>query len=230
VPGPGDGADLPLDEATRRRVLRDSAGVGIATGAYGLSFGALGTAAHLSVAQTCALSLVAFTGASQFAFVGSAANPVAATLSALLLGLRNGFYSLRTRPILHPRGLRRGLAAHWTIDETTAMATGQDGAAAARLAFWATGASVYVLWNLATLAGAVGAARLGSPQHLGLDAAEPAAFLALLAPRLSDGRTRVVAAVASVVALAATPVTPTGVPVLLAALVAVVAGVTGVGL
>jgi len=200
-------------------------GVALATGAYGFSFGALGTAAGLSVAQTCVLSLVAFTGASQFAFIGSIANPVSATLSALLLGLRNGLYSLRTRPILGPRGVRRLLAAQLTIDETTAMAAGQGTAEAARLAFWATGASVYVLWNLATLLGAVGAAHLGSPQHLGLDAAEPAAFLALLAPRLTDRRAVGVALAGAGVAIAATPLTPAGVPVLLAAGVAVVAGV-----
>ena len=221
----GDSEKPALDPATRRRVLRDSVGVGIATGAYGLSFGALSTAAGLSIPETCVLSLLAFTGASQFAFIGSAANPVAATTSALLLGVRNGFYSLRTRTIVHRRGLARIAAAHWTIDETTAMATGQgDDGEAARLAFWATGASVYVCWNLATLLGAVGAAKLGSPQRLGLDAAEPAAFLALLAPRLTDGRTMMIAVVGALVALAATPVTPAGVPIILAALVAVIAG------
>lgn len=214
----------PLDRARRAKVVRDSLGVGLATGAYGLSFGALGTAAGLSVAQTCVLSLLAFTGASQFAFVGSAANPVAATASALLLGVRNAFYSFRTRPIVQPKGLLTLLAAHWTIDETTAMSTAQDDPELTRLAFWATAVSVYVLWNLATLLGAAGAARLGSPQKLGLDAAEPAAFLALLAPRLRDGRLFAIAVVGSAVALLATPFTPAGVPILLAALVAVTAG------
>jgi predicted branched-subunit amino acid permease len=214
-----------LDRARRAKVVRDSVGVGLATGAYGLSFGALGTAAGLSVAQTCLLSLLAFTGASQFAFVGSAANPVAATASALLLGVRNAFYSFRTRPIVQPKGLLTLLAAHWTIDETTAMSTAQDDPELARLAFWATAVSVYVLWNLATFLGAAGAARLGSPQKLGLDAAEPAAFLALLAPRLRNGRLFAIAAVGSAVALLATPFTPAGVPILLAALVAVTAGI-----
>ncbi|HWW52930.1 MAG TPA: AzlC family ABC transporter permease, partial [Acidimicrobiales bacterium] len=215
-----------LEASVRRRVLRDSLGVGIATGAYGLSFGALSSAAGLSIPETCVLSLLAFTGASQFAFIGSAANPVAATTSALLLGVRNGFYSLRTRSIVRPRGLTRLLAAQWTIDETTAMASAQESDGAARLAFWATGASVYTLWNLATLLGAIGAAKLGSPQRFGLDAAEPAAFLALLAPRLRDRSTVIVAAVGALVALASTPVSPAGVPILLAALVAVIAGVS----
>ena len=199
-------------------------GVGVATGAYGLSFGALGTAAGLSVAQTCVLSLLAFTGASQFAYVGSAANPLAAGASALLLNVRNTFYSLRTRPIVRPRGAATLLAAHWTIDETTAMSTGQQRDDLAALAFWATGASVYLFWNLATFLGAAGATQLGSPQKLGLDAAEPAAFLALLAPRLRERRLLRVAALGALLALATIPVTPTGVPILLAGAVAVVAG------
>ncbi len=213
--------ELPPD---RRRLARNSLAIGAATGAYGLSFGALGTAAHLSVAKTCVLSLVLFSGASQFAYVGSLAHPAAATLSSLLLGLRNGMYSLRTRSILSLHGLRRLLAAQWTIDETTAMATAQRDPSAARFAFWSTGLSVYVLWNLATFAGALGASRLGSPQRLGLDAAEPAAFLALLAPRLSDRRSVAVALAGAAVSLALAPVSPAGIPIVAAAAVAVVAG------
>jgi predicted branched-subunit amino acid permease len=215
--------DLPPD---RRRIVRNSLAIGLATAAYGLSFGALGTAAHLSVAQTCVLSLVLFSGASEFAYVGSVAHPVAATISALLLGLRNGLYSLRNRPVLAVRGPRRLLAAHWTIDETTAMVAAQPDVASARFAFWTTGASLYVLWNLATFVGALGAARLGSPQRFGLDAAEPAAFLALLAPRLSDRRAGAIALAGAAVALALTPVSPAGVPILAAACVAIVAGAT----
>ncbi len=210
--------------AEHRRLARNSLAIGVATGAYGLSFGALGTAAHLSVAQTCVLSLFLFSGASEFAYVGSVVHPVAAVLSALLLGLRNGLYSLRTRRVAGGPRPARLLAAHLTIDESTAMATSQGDVAAARFAFWATGLSVFVLWNLATLAGALGAAHLGSPQHLGLDAAEPAAFLALLAPRLTDRRTGAVALSGAAVALALAPVTPAGVPILAAACVAVTAG------
>ncbi|HTW97445.1 MAG TPA: AzlC family ABC transporter permease [Acidimicrobiales bacterium] len=198
--------------------------IGVATGAYGLSFGALGTAAHLSVAQTCVLSLLLFSGASEFAYVGSVTHPIAATVSALLLGLRNGLYSLRNRPVLCVRGPRRLLAAHLTIDETTAMVAAQAEVRLARFAFWSTGVSLYVLWNLATFLGALGAAHLGSPQRFGLDAAEPAAFLALLAPRLVDRRSRAVALAGAAVALALAPVSPAGVPILAAACVAGAAG------
>jgi predicted branched-subunit amino acid permease len=201
-----------------RRIVRDALGIGLATGAYGLSFGALSVAAGLSPAQTCALSLLMFTGASQFAFVGLvAAGPVAAVATALLLGARNGLYGLRLSALLPRR------AAHLVIDESAAMALRGESAAAARLGFWATGASVFVCWNLATLLGALAGAALGDPRTLGLDAAAPAAFLALLAPRLRAARGT--AALAAGAALLAVPVTPAGVPVLIAALASAPAAV-----
>jgi predicted branched-subunit amino acid permease len=172
-----------------------------------------------------------FTGGSQFALVltlGAGGGWVPASGSAALLGLRNAFYGLRIADILgRPRGGRRLLAAQLTIDETTAMALGQEEPAAARLAFWATGVSVYVLWNAGTLAGALGAQLLPDPRALGLDAAAPAAFLALLAPRLRGREPWLVAGLAAVVALALVPFVPAGVPVLVAGVVAVVVGVRG---
>ena len=158
----------------------------MAVGAYGLSFGAAAVTAGLSTLQACVLSLLLFTGASQFALVGvlgAGGSGIAAVASALLLGTRNTLYAVRLSSLVPVRGPRRLVAAQLTIDETTGMATAAPGGLAGT-AFWATGASVYVLWNLATLTGAVGAARLGDPGALGLDAAVPAAFLALLAPQL----------------------------------------------
>jgi predicted branched-subunit amino acid permease len=214
--------------SARNTLLRNALAVGAATGAYGLSFGALSVAAGLSVLQTQLLSLLMFTGGSQFALVltlGAGGGAIPAAGSAALLGVRNAFYGLRIADLLgRPRGARRLLAAQLTIDETTAMALGQDEPEASRLAFWATGVSVYVLWNAGTLAGAVGAQFLPDPRALGLDAAAPAAFLALLAPRLRTREPWFVAAAAAVVALACVPFVPAGVPVLVAALVAVAVG------
>ena len=102
-----------------RPIVRDGLGIGIATGAYGLSFGALASAAGLSLPQACALSLLMFTGASQFAFVGLIGGGAAAAVAtALLLGSRNALYGLRLAPHLRPRPL----AAHLVIDESAAMA------------------------------------------------------------------------------------------------------------
>ncbi len=173
------------------RSSRNSLGVGVAVGTYGFAFGAAAVAAGLSALQTCLLSLLAFTGGTQFAVVGVVAGGggIAAALgSGLLLGSRNALYAMRMAPLLGVRGVRRLLAAHGTIDESTAMAIGQGDPALARTAFWWTFGAVFVMWNLATLLGAAGASALGDPGRFGLDAVVPAAFLALLAPRLRHGR------------------------------------------
>jgi predicted branched-subunit amino acid permease len=204
-----------------RAAVRDGLGVGFAVGLSGLAFGAAAIAAGLGVAQACVLSLVAFTGASQFALVGVVAgggNLVAGTAGAVLLGGRNALYGLRLADLLRVRGWRRLVTAQVVIDETTAVATAQPDPPSARAGFRATAVSLYATWNAATALGAVGAARLGDPGAIGLDVVGPAAFLALLWPRLTAGTTeRAVAAAAVVIAVAATPLLPPGVPVMLAA-------------
>src|SRR5690348_5727568 len=109
----------------RRAIIRDALGIAVATGAYALSFGAISVTGGLSIAQTCVLSLLMFTGASQFAYVGvlgAGGNPWAGFATAALLGSRNALYGLRLASILEAVGLRRFGAAHFVIDETTAMA------------------------------------------------------------------------------------------------------------
>jgi predicted branched-subunit amino acid permease len=214
--------------AERRAVVRDSLGVGIATGLYGASFGAVSVAAGLTVLQTCALSLVMFTGASQFAFVGvlatGGAGPAAAA-TALMLGTRNTLYGLRLAPLLGFTGWRRPAAAQIVLDESTAMSVMRPSREEARIGFVTTGVSVFVLWNLFTLVGALAGNLIGDPRTYGLDAAVGAAFLALLWPRLADRRNRLVALCAAAVALGVVPVTSAGVPVLVAGGVALLAGV-----
>lgn len=203
----------------RRRVVRDALAIGVAVGAYGLGFGAAGVTAGLSVLQTCALSLLVFTGASQFALVGvlgAGGSAFAGLAGAFLLGSRNTLYAVRLAGLLGFTGARRRLAAQATIDETTAMATGAPPELAGT-AFWATAASVYTFWNLATLLGALGAGVVNT-RALGLDAAVAAAFLALVAPQIRDRRGGRVALTGALIAAVAIPLTPAGVPVLLAAL------------
>jgi predicted branched-subunit amino acid permease len=210
-------------------VIRDAVGIGVATGAYAISFGAVSTASGLTVVQTCALSLLLFSGASQFALVGVLAvggGAAAAAATALLLGSRNAFYGLRLSPLLRLHGVRRMAAAQLVIDESTAMAVGRDRDDLARLGFAATGVSVFALWNLGTLVGALGAKALSDPKVLGLDAAAPAAFVALLAPQLRGSRAWTVLVAATAVALVLTPLTPAGVPVLAAAATALVVAVS----
>ena len=220
--------DAPPPPETRGAVVRDSVGVGVATGLYGTSFGAVAVASGLSVAQTCTLSLLMFTGASQFAMVGVLAaggSPGAASVTALLLGSRNTLYGLRVAPLLGWSGVRRLGGAHLLIDESTAMSINRPTPELARTGFLATGLSIFVLWNAFTLVGAVAGEALGDPRTYGLDAAVGAAFLALLWPRLTDRRNQVVALLAVAVALGLVPATAAGVPVLAAAGVALLVGV-----
>ena len=226
--GPAASVDVPTASRGQRagggptaRPIRDGVGLGLAVGTSGLAFGAAAVGSGLSVAQACVLSLIAFTGASQFALAGSIATGgslIGGVAGAVLLGSRNALYGLRMTGVLAPRGARRLLIAHGVIDETTAVTLAQPDAASARLAFRATFATLYLTWNLSTLLGAYGAGRLGSPQSLGLDVVGPAAFLALIWPQLRAGRTeRAVGLLGAAIALTATPFLPPGVPVILAA-------------
>lgn len=219
-------------EASRKAgaaAVRTSLAVGLSAAAYGVSYGALAVAAGLDVWQTCVMSLLMFTGGSQFALIGvlasggTAAGP-AAIASAAILGLRNGIYGIRMSPIIRGRWYTRLLAAHVTIDETTAVATMQGTRRTQLIGFWTTAAAVFIGWNLTTLVGALIGDALGDPRQWGLDAAAAAAFLGLLWPRLKQLQTVAVAAGAAVVALALTPALLPGLPVLVASAVAIVIG------
>jgi predicted branched-subunit amino acid permease len=212
----------------RGAIVRDSLGVGLATGLYGVSFGAVSVAGGLSVAQTCVLSLLMFTGASQFALVGvvvGGGSAASAGLTALLLGTRNTLYGLRLAPLLAWSRRQRVAAAHLLIDESTAMSVTRETQRGARTGFVVTGGTIFALWNLFTLLGAIGGSAIGDPRIYGLDAAVGGAFLALLWPRLGEPRNRVVAVLAVAVALGLVPVAPAGVPVLAAGGVALLVGV-----
>jgi len=211
----------------RRAIVRDSLGVGVATGVYGVSFGAVSVASGLSVAQTCVLSLLMFTGASQFALVGvvaSGGSAFSAGATAVLLGTRNTLYGFRIATLLGFRGRQRVGAAHLLIDESTAMSVTRTTQSGARTGFLVTGGTIFVLWNLFTLLGAVGGNAIGDPRTYGLDAAVGGAFLALLWPQLTNLRTRLVAVLAVAVALGAVPIAAAGVPVLAAGGVALLVG------
>ena len=213
----------------RRQVDTMSLGVGIATGLYGISFGALAVASGLDLWQTQLLSLLMFSGGSQFAFIGVLASGGLASLpaaiaSAWMLGVRNGFYALQMKPLLEPLGFKMPVAAQLTIDESTGVATAQANSEDTKRGFWLTGAAVFVFWNSLTFAGALLGSALADPSVYGLDAAAAAAFLALLWPRLKQRQPLIVAAAAAFVAVVLTPVLPSGLPILLAAVIAFVIG------
>lgn len=222
------GSESALSPGERSGIIRDGLAVGVATGAYGIGFGAVAVSSGLSVAQTCVLSLLMFTGASQFALAGVVAAggaPLSGAATALLLGTRNTLYGLRMAPLLKWHGWRRAAAAHVLIDESTAMSVNRGTTEGVRLGFLTTGVSVFVLWNLATAVGALAGEAVGDPRTFGLDAAVGAAFLALLWPRLKDPRNVLVGVLGAAMALSMVPLTAPGVPVLAAGGVAVLVGV-----
>lgn len=210
----------------RTSAARQGLAVGL-VGLYGVSAGALGVAAGLTVWQTMLTSLLMFTGGSQFAFygvIGAGGNPVAAVATASLLGLRNGFYGLELSRRLAPSPALRPLTAHLTIDESTAVAVAQPDDRAARIGFYTTAAVLFVIWNGTTLLGALAGQAMGDPRAYGLDAAAAAAFVALVWPRLLGRGPVTVAGLAMLLTLVSAPFVPTGVEVLIGATAALVVG------
>ncbi len=219
---PSRGATF-LKVEMNKQLLSTSLSVGIATGLYGISFGAIGVASGLDVFSVMVLSLLMFSGGSQFAFVGVLAaggSPITAATSAWLMGIRNSFYALRLTSVVGPKGLLRLLAAQLTIDESNAVSAAQSDKKNQKAGFWLTGVAVFVFWNLATLLGALAGNLMGSVEQWGLDAAAAAAFLGLLWPRLKESWQ--LALLGAAVAIATTPFLPAGVPILLAAAVALI--------
>jgi predicted branched-subunit amino acid permease len=205
-----------------KRVLSTSISVGLATGLYGISFGALAAVAGLDLLSIMLLSILMFSGGSQFAFIGVVAAggaPISAITSSWLLGVRNGFYAMRLNNVLSPNGLLKVVAAQLSIDESNGVSAAQSDLKSQRIGFWATGIAVFVFWNLATLLGALAGDLLGSAETWGLDAAAAAAFLGLVWPRLKDNK--VLALAAALVAVVGSLYLPAGVPVLLTVFVAV---------
>jgi predicted branched-subunit amino acid permease len=134
-----------------RATATQSLSVSFTVGLYGVAFGAAGISAGFSILQTCLLSLLTFSGASQFAVVGvmgAGGSALSGIATASLLGIRNGLYGLRMAPILKVRGLKRLIAAQITIDESTGVAIGQEdlGLQSMKDGFWLTGFGVYIFW------------------------------------------------------------------------------------
>ena len=212
-----------------RTTAAASFSVSFTVGLYGVAFGAAGIAAGFSLLQTCLLSLLTFSGASQFAVVGvlgAGGSAISGITTASLLGIRNALYGMRMAPIMMFRGLKRVVGAQVTIDESTGVALGQSelGENAMRQGFWLTGIGVYIFWNLFTVVGALGAQAMGDPAAWGLDAAVPAAFLGLVWPRLTNKWERILAVTAMALSLALTPFVAAGVPIISTALLAVAFG------
>ena len=218
---------VPSQKTAMTPAVRMGLSIAFATGLYGISFGALSVAAGLTVWQTQVLSLLMFTGGSQFAFIGVIAgggSGAAAVGAATLLGVRNAVYGMQMQRLLSPRGWRRSVIAQLTIDESAATALAQESPDEQRRGFWTAGIGVFVFWNAFTLAGALLGDALGDPRRFGLDGAAVAAFLGLLWPRLRGREPIALALACGLVTALAVPLVPPGLPILLAAAVGAVWG------
>jgi 4-azaleucine resistance transporter AzlC len=221
-----------------RSLVRDVAAIAAAAAVIGASFGAIAVAAGLSVWLASLMSMLVFAGGAQFMAVGVVAgggSPVAAVLAGLLLNARHLPFGLAIADVLGRSWPMRLLGSHLMVDESVAFALAQREPARRRAAYWLCGGTLFVAWNVGVVVGGVAGRALGNPDAMGLDAAFPAAMLALLLPSLrgpgkesrsqesADLRrkasvTRKVALAGAVIALATTSVLPAGLPVLLALL------------
>jgi 4-azaleucine resistance transporter AzlC len=202
-----------------RDIIRDVALVAAATALVGVTFGAITVSAGLPVWLPVMLSVLVFSGASQFVFVGlmiAGGGPMAAVLAALLVNVRHLPFGLVVGDLLGTGPARRLAGSHLMIDEAVAFALSQDDGPRRRAAYWVTGIGLFVSWNAAVVVGAAAGTAISDTGALGLDAAFPAVLLALILPSLRAPATRRAALAGVVVALVTAPFVPTGVPVLLA--------------
>jgi predicted branched-subunit amino acid permease len=206
-----------VDKQTRNAMVRQGLSIGVSLIPFGLAFGVSCTKAGLSWVQALAFSSLVFTGGSQFAAVGvlgDGGGAAAAIGAGLLLSIRSLVYGLVMAPILKGRFTYRAAASQLMIDESIAVSTSQTTPSARRMGYFVGGLSVFFFWNLTTLIGAVALKSNGDlVAKFGLDATVPAAFAALLWPRLQDPANRRVAVVGALIALILIPIAPAGIPI-----------------
>ena len=212
-----------------RATATKSLSLAFAVGTYALAFGAASVAAGFSILQTSLLSLLLFSGASQFAVIGvigAGGTALTAIATSTLLGFRNALYGIVMTPILQVKGFKKVVAAQITIDESTGVALGEEdrGISLQRQGFWLTGFGVFFFWNIFTVIGALSASTINNPAEWGLDTAVPAAFIALVWPRLKTKNDIFLALAATALALITTPILPTGLPIIATAGLAVLLG------
>ena len=217
---------MTIAKADRRRILRQAISIGLAVTPFGLAFGLATREAGLGIVEAMGFSTLVFTGSAQFAAVSVLADggsALTAVVAGALLNLRSLAFGVALAPVLGGSLWFRIAAAQLMIDESAAVGMAQPSPTERRFGYLAGGISVFVLWNLST---AVGAALLGAADGFvrtaGIDATIPAAFLALLWPRLSDDRQRTIALAGAVIAIAGVPLLPPGLPILVAGLAVLV--------
>jgi 4-azaleucine resistance transporter AzlC len=190
----------------------------VAGSAFGASFGVLAGAAGLGSLPAIVMSATTFGGSAQFAAMSvldAGGGAAAAVAAAVFLNARYAPISLSIGPVFEGPAWRRFLEAQLVVDESWAISTVGPGRYSRRLLVGA-GLVLYCAWIGGTTVGALGASFLGDPERLGLDAAFPALFIALLASFIRSRQALVAALLAAGVALALVPLAAPGVPILVA--------------
>src|SRR6056297_1543639 len=219
----------PDERAVRRAIHRQAASITAAVAPFGVVFGAAAATAGLSLVQAIGYSVLVFGGSSQFAAVeilGDGGSVASAAVAGLLLNVRSLAFGIIMAPALAGSLWRRAAMSQLMIDESTAVGSARADARWRRYGYLVAGLGVFVVWSLTTIVGHVAFSGAGDLiDDLGLDAAGPAAFLALLWPRLASPAQRRTAVAGAVIALVLVPVAPPGVPILAAMVGVLFAGV-----
>jgi 4-azaleucine resistance transporter AzlC len=202
--------------STLRPILLRAAPIAIAVGLFGASFGVLAVAAGLPAWSAILMSLLVFAGSAQFASVGVVAaggGVIAAVLAGALLNVRYLATGIAVARAFPGGRLKRTLLGQLVVDETYALgvSAGEPGHPDGRTMV-AAGALLYLLWVLGTAIGTVLGPVLGDPRRLGVDAAFPALFTALLWPMLRGHHGLRCAVAGAAVALLLAPFAPAGLP------------------
>jgi 4-azaleucine resistance transporter AzlC len=208
----------PSPPSRYRDGARLIAPIAVAAAAFGASFGILAPAAGFDALAAVVMSATTFAGSAQFAVVStleSGGAVAAAIVAAALLNARYAPISVSVAPYFRGSPVRRLLESQLIVDESWVVSRRRDGRYDRRILIGA-GAVLYVAWVGSTFVGAIVGEAIADPDTLGLDAAFPALFLALLVPLLSSRRALAVALLAALVALVLIPVTPAGIPIIAA--------------
>jgi len=200
--------------------VRQTVPLGVAVLGFGVSFGVLARAAGFGILAPIVMSATTFAGSAQFAAVsvlGAGGSVAASVAAAILLNARYGPIGVSVAPSLEGGPVARFLHAQLVVDESWAIASEGEGRFNPRVLLGA-GLTIYATWLAGTAIGVAFGQVLGDPSRIGLDAAFPALFVALLAPQLGTGRAKAAALLGAAIALALTPVAPAGIPIIAASL------------
>ena len=190
--------------------------------AFGASFAMVATGAGLGPVTVLAMAALVFGGGAQFGALGvmlAGGAPAAAVAVGLALNSRFLLMGLSAGSRLRMGPIRRLLAAIVSIDASLLVAMSAPSGEDPDRSFWRVGLSVFVTWQLGTVAGLLLGGAIPAPETLGLDALIATVFIGLLAPLLSDSAARLAALTGGVVCVVTLPVLPPGMPVLVGAVV-----------